>query len=129
MPAPVIDVWSKPFWDATREGRFLLPRCMDTGRCFFPPAPVSPFTGKPHVEWVRSPGEGTLWSFVVFHQKYFEGFRTPYPVVMVKLDEGPMFLANLRGAEAGELAIGQRLRVVFDPEADGIAMPQFEIIR
>lgn len=129
MPAFVADVWSRPFWDATREGQFLLPRCTDTGRCFFPPAPVSPFSGKPHVEWVRSAGEGTLWSFVVFHQKYFEGFRTPYPVVMVKLAEGPMFLAGLRGAEAGELSIGQRLRVVFDPEANGIAMPQFEIVR
>lgn len=124
---PVVDVWSEPFWAATREGRFLLQRCQDTGKCFHPPAPVSPFTGRPNVEWVESRGEGELFSFVVFHQKYFPGFPTPYPVVMVKLDEGPIFLANLRGAEPSALQIGQRMRVVFDPENDGFVLPQFEI--
>jgi len=124
---PVDDVWSAPFWQATPEGRFLLPRCTETGRCFWPPAPVSPFTGRPAVEWVESRGEGELFSFVVFHQKYFPGFATPYPVVMVKLDEGPMFLANLRGAGPDALRIGQRMRVVFDPESEGFVLPQFEI--
>ena len=124
---PVADVWSEPFWQATPQGRFLLPRCTQTGRCFWPPAPVSPFTGRPEVEWVESPGHGELFSFVVFHQKYFPGFQTPYAVVMVKLDEGPMFLANLRSAAPDALRIGQRMRVVFDPQSEGFVLPQFEI--
>lgn len=127
MPLPVVDVWSAPFWDAARQGRLMLQRCTDTGQCFFPPAPVSPFTGRPNTEWVESPGRGELFSFVVFHQKYFPGFPTPYPVVMVKLDEGPMLLTNLRGAEASALKIGQRMHVVFDPEVEGFRLPQFEI--
>ena len=125
---PVADVWSEPFWRATAQGRFTLPHCRETGRCFWPPAPVSPFTGRPAVDWVESPGEGELFSFVVFHQKYFPGFPTPYPVVMVKLDEGPMFLANLRGAAPDALRIGSRMRVVFDAENDGFVLPQFEIV-
>jgi hypothetical protein len=124
---PVIDVWNAPFWDAAREGRLLVQRCTDTQQCFFPPAPVSPFTGRPHVEWIESAGRGELFSFVVFHQKYFPGFPTPYTVVMVRLDEGPMLLTNLRGAEASALKIGQRMHVVFDPEVDGFRLPQFEI--
>ncbi|MCS6891917.1 MAG: OB-fold domain-containing protein [Rhodovarius sp.] len=125
----MIDVWSRPFWQAARERRFILPRCRDSGRCFFPPAPVSPFTGRPHVEWVEAAGEGSLWSFVVFHQTYFDDFPPPYAVVMVELDEGPMFLANLRGADPSELSIGQRMRIVFDEERNGIVLPQFEIVR
>jgi uncharacterized OB-fold protein len=81
----------------------------------------------PNTEWIESAGRGELYSFVVFHQKYFPGFPTPYPVVMVKLDEGPMLLTNLRGAEASALKIGQRMHVVFDPDVDGITLPQFEI--
>lgn len=124
---PVVDVWSEPFWAAAREGKLMVQRCTETGQCFFPPAPVSPFTGRPAVEWIESRGEGELFSFVVFHQKYFPGFQTPYPVVMVKLDEGPMLLTNLRGATPDALKIGQRMRVVFDPETEGFVLPQFEI--
>ena len=71
-----------------------------------PPAPVSPFTGRPEWDWITASGRGTLWSFVVFHQSYFAGMKDelPYPVVMVKLDEGPFLLTNLDGLEPEDLA-------------------------
>ncbi|MBN8941145.1 MAG: OB-fold domain-containing protein [Rhizobiales bacterium] len=126
-PKPVIDVWNRPFWEACREHRLILQRCSATGKCFFPPAPVSPFTGKPAWDWVTASGGGELWSFVVFHQSYFDGMKDemPYPVAMVKLDEGPYLMTNLVGIDAAEATIGMRLAVRFPGGPDGFVLPQF----
>lgn len=124
-PEPVRDLWNAPFWDGCKAGQLRIQFCTEAGKFFFPPAPVSPFTGRRSWEWRTASGRGTLWSFVVFHQNYFAGFadEVPYPVLMVKLDEGPFLLTNLRGQSRDALKIGQRLGVVFDEAG----LPQFAI--
>ncbi len=126
-PKPLVDNWNRPFWDACREHKLTLQRCKATGQCFFPPAPVSPFTGRPDWEWVTASGKGTVWSWVVFHQGYFAGMKDelPYPVVMVQLDEGPFLLTNVEGMEAEDIAIGQRVSVRFPGGPEGFVLPQF----
>jgi uncharacterized OB-fold protein len=126
-PKPLVDNWNRPFWEACTEGRLILQRCGETGQCFFPPAPVSPFTGRSEWEWITASGRGELWSFVVFHQGYFSGMKDelPYPVAMVKLDEGPYLLTNLDGMNAVEARIGMRLAVRFPGGPDGFLLPQF----
>lgn len=126
-PAPTIDVWNKRFWDGCRERKLLLQRCAATGRCFFPPAPVSPFTGRPEWEWVEASGRGELWSFVVFHQGYFPGMKDelPYPAAMVKLAEGPFLFTNFDGLAPADAEIGMALSVRFPGGPDGFLLPQF----
>lgn len=126
-PKPLLDNWNKPFWAACAERKLMLQRCRETGQCFFPPAPVSPFTGRPEWEWITASGKGVLWSWVVFHQGYFPGMRDelPYPVAMVKLEEGPYLLTNLDGMAAEEAAIGMRLAVRFPGGPEGFLLPQF----
>jgi len=126
-PKPVIDNWNRPFWDGCKQHKLLVQRCKATGKCFFPPAPVSPFTGRPDWEWIEASGKGELWSFVVFHQNYFDGMKDeiPYPVAQVKLAEGPFMLTNLRGVAPADAKIGMPLRVIFEDGPDGIVMPQF----
>ncbi len=124
---PVVDNWNKPFWAATAQRKLILQRCATTGKCFFPPAPVSPFTGRPDWAWIDATGGGELWSFVVFHQSYFDGMKDelPYPVAMVKLDEGPFLLTNLDGVTPADARIGMRLAVRFPGGPDGFVLPQF----
>jgi len=126
-PKPVVDNWNREFWRACAEGRLLIQRCAVTGKFFFPPAPVSPYTGEPKWEWVEASGRGVLWSFVVFHQKYFDGMddELPYPVAMVKLDEGPYLLANFDGMTSAEARIGMRLSVRFPGGPGEFLLPQF----
>ena len=54
IQAPIPDPVTRPFWDAAAQGRFLIGRCKDKGRHFFPPRGVSPFTLSPHVELVEA---------------------------------------------------------------------------
>jgi uncharacterized OB-fold protein len=126
-PKPLLDNWNRPFWDAAAQHRLMLQRCAGTGKCFFPPAPVSPFTGRPAWEWVAASGRGELWSFVVFHQCYFPAMsdEMPYPVAMVKLAEGPFLLTNLVDMTPAEARIGMKLSVRFPGGPEGFVLPQF----
>lgn len=129
-PLPVIDVWSKPFWDACREHRLLMQRDIVTGEFWFPPSPVAPRTLSKEWEWAQVCGRGTVTSWVVFHQKYYPGFadELPYNVAMVQLDEGPCIFTNLVGIANDQIRIDQRVRVTFRDANEQISIPVFELV-
>jgi uncharacterized OB-fold protein len=120
IPAPVVDPTAKPFWDAAREGRLLIGRCRDTGRHFWYPRGVSPFTLSTNVELVEAKGTGQLYSWTVMRTK------EPFAPAYVELDEGPRMFTNVVDCSFDALRIGMRLRVVFRPsEGDGPPVPMF----
>lgn len=127
-PLPVVDVWNKPFWDACKQHRFTAQRDCGTGHVWFPPAPVSPATHSTDWEWVDLSGRGTVWSWVVFHQKYYSGFadELPYNVAIVQLDEGPRIMTNLVGLSNDSIRIGMRVGVTFRDVDDRFSIPVFE---
>jgi uncharacterized OB-fold protein len=49
----------------------------------------------------------------------------PYPVAMVKLEEGPFLLTNLVEMKAEDVKIGMKLEVRFPGGPDGFMLPQF----
>ncbi|PWS37114.1 DNA-binding protein [Falsiroseomonas bella] len=119
IPAPIPDPITEPFWHAAREGRLTIGRCNDTGRHFFPPRGVSPFTLSPNVELVQASGRGVLYSWTVMRTK------EPYIPAMVELAEGPRLFTNLVQVAPEDVRIGMALRVVFVPTADGPPVPMF----
>lgn len=126
-PMPVIDVWSRPFWEACSQERLIAQRCDESGEVWFPPSPVSPVTRTRKWTWVDLSGRGKIWSFVVFHQRYFKGFADdiPYNVAQIRLEEGPYFLANVVGCANDELEIDMPVRVVFERATSDIVIPKF----
>jgi uncharacterized OB-fold protein len=116
------------FWDKTRLGELWLPKCVDTGRFFFPPRPFSPFTGGA-IAWERASGKAQLASFVICHRAA-PGFgaETPYIIALAELAEGPRMLTNLPGAppDPEALKIGAPLLVVFE-ERGNMSIPQFRL--
>lgn len=119
IQAPIPDPTTVPFWAACREGRLMVGFCRDTGRHFFPPRGVSPFTLSPNVELVQASGRGTLYSYTVMRT------ATPYIPAMVELVEGPRVFTNLVGVAPEEVRIGMRLRLEFIPTQDGPPVPMF----
>jgi len=126
-PMPVIDVWSRPFWEACSEERLIAQRCDESGEVWFPPSPVSPVTRTDKWTWVDLSGRGKIWSFVVFHQRYFTGFADdiPYNVAQIRLEEGPYFLANIVNCANDELEIDMPVRVVFERATAELTIPKF----
>ena len=60
IPAPAVNVESKPFWDAAAEGRFLIKRCTACGKAHWYPRAICPFCASAATVWEASPGEGVI---------------------------------------------------------------------
>jgi uncharacterized OB-fold protein len=116
---PIPDPTTAPFWEACREGRLMIGLCRSTGRHFFPPRGVSPFTLSPDVALVEASGRGVLYSFTVMRVK------PPYIPAMVELAEGPRIFTNLVDVAEAEIRIGMALRVVFRATEGGPPVPMF----
>ncbi len=130
-PLPQLDVWNRPFWEACKERRLIAQRCNQSGEIWFPPSPVSPVTRTQEWSWVDLSGRGTIWSWVVMHQRYFKGFADdiPYNVAQVQLEEGPMLITNIVDVAEADLRIGMPVQVVFEEATDTITLPKFTPIR
>ncbi|MTD54742.1 Zn-ribbon domain-containing OB-fold protein [Amycolatopsis pithecellobii] len=126
IPEPTPE--TQTFWDKARLGELWLPKCVQTGRVFFPPRASSPFTGGP-VSWERASGRASLASYVIVHRPA-PGFEEgPYIVAIVALEEGPHMLTNLPGTspEPAGLPIGAPLELTFEQRGD-VAIPQFRLV-
>jgi Predicted nucleic-acid-binding protein containing a Zn-ribbon len=67
----------------------------------------------PNWETVALSGRGEVWSFSVLRQvpSGFEEFA-PYPVALIKLEEGPMLTAQLTDCSEEEISIGMPVEMV-----------------
>jgi uncharacterized OB-fold protein len=130
-PLPVIDTLNRPFWDLARDGKLAVQVCASCGDRHFPPGPVCPRCLGEAQHWQVVSGKGTLISWVTFHRAYWDGFAAdlPYDVCLVQLDEGPLLVSNLVGAAGRDIAVGDRLEVVFEPATDEITVPRFKPAR
>jgi uncharacterized protein len=120
ISVPFVDPTSRPFWDAAREGRFLIGFCRDTGRHFWPPRGASPFTLSSNVEMVEARGTGRVYSYTVMR------LGTPFIAAYVELDEGPRVFTNIVDCAPEAVRIGMSVRVTFRAtDGDGPPAPMF----
>jgi hypothetical protein len=106
-PAPAIDPGNRAFLAAAKQGVLLIGLCRDTGRHFWYPRAVSPFTLSANVELVPAKGTGAIYSYSVTRG------QAPYCIAYVELDEGPRLLTNIVDCDLDALRIGDRVRVRF----------------
>jgi acetyl-CoA acetyltransferase len=72
-------------------------------------------------------GRATVAGFTVNHQRWLPKFPPPYVVAVVALEEdcSVRLTTNIVGCDAGEVAIGMRVRVAFE-QHDRVWIPLFE---
>lgn len=120
---PVTDTDSAPFWENLRQGRLMIQRCPTTGRYQWYPRGHSIYDPRVHPEWVEAAGTGTVFSFTVIHRGNTR--RPAYNVAMIRLDEGVIMLAALRGIDEADMRVGQPVQVDFEPLDDNVTLPVF----
>ncbi len=120
IPAPIVTVESEPFWNAARQGRFVVPTCAACGKTHWYPRAVCPFCGAKNIEWRAASGRATIYSFSVMRR-----VKEPYAIAYVTLAEGPTMLTNMVDCDFDALHIGQAVRVAFGETENGPPVPLF----
>jgi uncharacterized OB-fold protein len=105
----VRDEASAPFFDGTARGVLVIKQCDACGHHLRPDASVCSRCHTPDPSWVDAVGTGTLVTWIVVPDE------PPRVVALVELDEGPWLHARLVDVETGALAVGDPLRVDFEP--------------
>ena len=118
FPLPDTD-WAPtaPFWAAAAEHRLSLPRCGGCGRLVWYPADTCRRCGATDHAWVDLSGRGTLFSWVVVHQRFLPQYEPPFTTALVAVDEDPAarLATRLVDADPATLVVDQPVEVVFGP--------------
>ena len=133
-PLPPINHLSRPFWEATKQGRLILPRCNHCGTFHTYFEPWCSTCGEEGVHFEELSGRGKIWTNCRFHRSYYPGFddALPYNVAMVELVEGPRLMTNIVGLEHGtldEMPIGMEVEAVFEPVTEEVTLVKFRPVR
>jgi uncharacterized OB-fold protein len=85
---------SNKFMQALRQGKFLGLKCRECGAYTVPPQKVCTECNSEEMEIVELSRNGEVQTFTVIHIPA-EGFKPPYIVALIKLEEGPWITANI----------------------------------
>lgn len=125
IPAPTVHPDNERFWEGVKRGELALQRCRVCGNWLHPPRPMCPKCRSLDMEWVPSTGKGTIHSWVVYRESPHPGFKVPYVVVLVELEEGVRVVSNLVDVQAEAVTIGMPVEVVFDQINGEVVLPKF----
>lgn len=125
-PAPHVNPETKPYWDATTEGRLLLRRCNACETAIWYPRTLCPECGSFDTDWIEASGRGTVFTFSVNRrgQGAYRG-ASPYVLAYVELEEGPRMMTNIVDCDVDALQIGDPVTVVFHDTGENAALPRF----
>ncbi|HET9690460.1 MAG TPA: Zn-ribbon domain-containing OB-fold protein [Acidimicrobiales bacterium] len=122
-PQPTANPASGPFWEATRDRRYLVQFSTDCGRAVFYPRTVCPHCGGTAMQWRPSTGAGTVYTFTVEHRPAPAFGAEPYVVALVALDEGIRVMTNLVDVDPGQVRVGMPVELTWAPLDDGRNLP------
>lgn len=126
-PLPNITPEARPFWDACKQHKFVLPKCRACGNVWFPPYLQCNRCLSPDREFVEASGRGVIWGRIEMNQPYIPAFVNdlPYVVALIQLEEGPFLYSNIVGLPNDRITIGMPVRVVFEDVTPEVPLPKF----
>src|SRR4051794_7826258 len=80
------------FWEHCDRSELVLQRCDDCQEYLWPPSPICDACLSTRLTWTPLSGRGTVFAHCVFERQYYDECPPPWPVLLVKLEEGPHFV-------------------------------------
>lgn len=130
-PLPKPDDLSRPFFEGARRHALMIQRCGDCGAYQLPGRTVCDECFSEKLEWVEASGRGTVFSYVIVHQKYHPAFadRVPYNATVIELEEGPRLVSNVAEVDNQDIRVGMPVEVFFEDVSEDISLPRFRLTR
>jgi uncharacterized OB-fold protein len=126
VQVPAGDDVTTPWWDATREHRYVLQTCDACGGAQHPPRSICILChATDALSFAASPGTGVVDTFTVVHRGPRPDVAVPYVIARVRLDEGPIVITQLVGRDVEAWTIGDAVAVEWHDLDDGRALPVF----
>jgi uncharacterized OB-fold protein len=113
------------FWEGVERRELVFQSCEACRQLIHPPRPMCPSCHSIEKAWVPSKGKGKIHSWVTYRESPHPGFKAPYSVVLVELDEGVRLISNMVDTDPEEISIGMPVEVVFDDVLDDLTLPKF----
>lgn len=126
---PTISDENRTFWDSCKKRYLAMQKCTNCNHIRYPIGPVCTKCLSDEYVWQKLSGKGTVFNYVIIHQKYNEAWADdlPYNVIMAQLDEGPRMFSNLIGINNDKIEIGMKIEVVFEQATEEIFIPKFRL--
>ena len=117
---------STPFWEGVKESKLLIQKCKGCGQILHPPRPMCPTCHSTESEYVQASGKGKIYSHTTYQKSPHKGFKAPYSVVLVELDEGPRLISNMVDVKPEDIKIGMPVQVVYEKIDDKLTLFKFK---
>jgi len=126
-PIPIVSPETKPFWNACKEGIFLIQQCLACRRFQYHYRGFCCHCWSDQVVDVPIDGSGTVWTYTVIERHRMPAFNAlvPYVVALIELPQGIKVLANVINCDPDSISIGTRVHLTF-VDAGEIRIPMFE---
>jgi uncharacterized protein len=127
-PNRVLRPVDEQFWKFCSDGELRLQRCGDCAHLSWPPVEACERCGQAHLNWELLSGRGTVASWCTFERRYYDILPVPWDTILVRLDEGPLFLSNSAGFAYADTTANMPVTVDFlDCEDDhgNFSLPVF----
>lgn len=117
---------TRPYWEAAARGELVFQRCA-AGHAFLYPRPRCPVCLSSDLGWERATGDGEVVTFACVHRPPWNDLprSRPYVIALVRLDEGPQLMSTVEGIAPTEVAIGMRVRAVFERVREDLGLVRF----
>jgi len=123
------NAWTQPFWDAAAQHRLVVAQCGTCGTCRMPPTPFCPACQSQQIDWKTLSGLGEIYTYTIVDRAILPGMaeHLPYVPAVITLEGGGgvRLISNVVDVALTELAIGMPVRVVWDDQREGVAVPRF----
>ncbi len=103
------------FYKFVDESKLMAAKCNKCGALHLPPKPACTNCFSKDLRWIELKPRGKLLTYTVIHvsPKQFEAM-TPYPIGIVKLEDGPQLLGMIMHTTRDQLKIGMNLTVEYE---------------
>ena len=92
-------------------------QCGACNRIYFPPRESCPYCRRKSMDKMKNvklSGKGKIVTYSIIHvaPEQFEG-QAPYPIAVIKLDEGPRITAQIVDCDIDDVKIGMKVQSTF----------------
>lgn len=124
-PRPNVTLDTAFYFEAAKNHKFMIQGCDSCNTLQHPPTAVCSTCGSLSLSPREVSGRGEIFSYTIVHAPVSPPFVSPYPVILVLLEEGVRVVSELHGVAVEDVKIGMPVQVDFLDCDPGLSLPIF----